>query len=382
MPTLLDYINNNAQTSFASLPLNGLDLALMNELGYLPLGEGQAQAASIALQDLQEKFASDSVAYSFIVNKQRVAIFQAMSKAPRFKDLQLSHYVNSVDAEYEKQFAAMVMELPHISHCQVVFRGTDETLIGWKEDFKMTYMSEIPAQRQAALYLRHILLDGSGPVILTGHSKGGNLALYAAAHLPAALQARIKQIFIFDAPGLHEHVLKSAGYQAIRHKICSIRPKDSIVGSMLNNDITSTFVDSKAIGVFQHNTTTWEIDGHLWKIADGQTALSQALELTFRKWTQELPNQELKIFFDTIFDLFMENDLATLDDLKADVLKSTSLFTSALSQLPVEKRQILTKSTISLLELFMKSRVSQLRLPKIKLLLDPLKTFLEDDVGD
>ncbi|WP_165329038.1 Mbeg1-like protein [Streptococcus tangpeifui] len=378
MPNILDYIKNHGEKTFSDLMLNSIDIAIINELGYLPLGEQLHLTQPVTLQALKEDFQASGkkVHYSFTVTKQRVELLKAVLAAPRYQGLSLVSYINDIDPQFEKQFAAMVLSLPNINHYQVIFRGTDETLIGWKEDFKMTYASEIPAQRQALAYLIKILEASDCRYTVTGHSKGGNLALYAAANLPEDFQARIDQLFIFDAPGLHNRVLHSQGYQAIRDKVLCLRPKDSIVGSMLKNDLASCFIESKAIGTFQHDVATWEVNGTDWQFASGPSELSQALEETFSQWTQELSKQELKILFDTVFDLFLENDVATLDDFQADILKSAKTIMTAFSQLPADKRQLLNKSALSLLSIFVKSRFEQLNFPNPKQLSEKWRNLL------
>ncbi|MFC3931287.1 Mbeg1-like protein [Streptococcus dentapri] len=380
MPTILDYVKENAHKDFGELSLNSVDIAVLNELGYLPLGEGVDLNQPVSFQTLKKIFfAHDQVlAYSFTVRKERVDLLYAVLEAPRYQGLQLLSYVNEIDSEYEKQFAAMVVELPKIAHRQAIFRGTDETFIGWKEDFKMTYMSEIPAQRRAKQFLIESLEQAPYKLVLSGHSKGGNLALYAASQIESSLQNKIDQILILDAPGLHDRILESQGYQLIKDKILAIRPKESIVGVMLSSDVPSLLVDSKELGLFQHNVSAWEITGSHWKLAQGQTALSQTLEVTFRVWTHELSKQELKALFDTVFDLLLDNNITSIDVFQTDVLKSASLLLGALSKLPADKRRVLTKSTTSLLEIFIKSHREQLTLPSFKSLSGQFKNFFDN----
>lgn len=375
MPTFLDYAKVYGQKSFTEQVLNSIDLAIFNELGYLPLGQGQALVQPISLQELKEDFlaSGQTLTYSFSITKERIALLETVLAAPRYQGIRLASYINDVDPEFEKQFAAMVIELPSINHHQVIFRGTDETFIGWKEDFKMTYLDEIPAQRQALVYLRKILEASPFTYTVTGHSKGGNLALYAASCLSEGLQAKIDQLVLFDAPGLHDRILASPGYQRISGKVLCLRPKDSIVGSVLKNDIPSYFIESKAIGTFQHNIASWEMEGKDWKFASGQSELSRAMEFTFGQWTQELSQKELKTIFDTVFDLFLENDVDTLDELQADVLRSARTIMAAFSQLPADKRQLLSKPAISLLSIFIKSRFQQVNPPSLDHVSDKIK---------
>lgn len=387
MTTIIDFVKTFGQVSFEDMPLSTIDMVMINELGYLPLDqwlEDSSKTGSIAQlgQAIIGRYQLQKD-YSFTVNRDRIELLEAMSQAERYQELSFSHYVSILDKDFEKQFAAVVMEIPSLDYAQVIFRGTDETFIGWKEDFKMTYMSEIPAQRQAKSYLTELLAeDRQKKVVVTGHSKGGNLGLFAASQVEASYQEQISYVLLLDAPGLHEAVLDSPGYQAIRLKVCALRPKDSIVGSMLNNTIKGIFVESQVPGLMQHNVMTWEIIGTAWSLVAGPSELSQALEVTFREWTKELGKPALKIYFDTIFDLFLQNDLDSIDEFRQQLLTNIRKILLALGQLPADKRQHLTDSTLKLLSIFVKSSASQVGLPKItapKDFQDWLLTYLKKD---
>uniref|UniRef100_UPI0035A0E8D3 Mbeg1-like protein n=1 Tax=Streptococcus ferus TaxID=1345 RepID=UPI0035A0E8D3 len=227
MTNFCDYVKQNSRNSFADLPLNEVDIACLNELAYLPLGDwlGQEQLAldKVALGQFRDYEKTLQVDLDFLITKERWNLFQAVLDSKRFEQLHLSYYTNEVSSEFERQFAAMMLEIPEIGHRQLIFRGTDDSLIGWKEDFQMTYMREIPAQRLAVTYLKHYLETTEGQLIISGHSKGGNLALYAASQQSSGQQERIQQIYLFDAPGLHQTVLSSPGYLAVRGKVVAIR---------------------------------------------------------------------------------------------------------------------------------------------------------------
>lgn len=136
----------------------------------------------------------------------------------RYKNLKLFGYVNDIDLEMQKQFAAMVYKI-NLDTYVIAFRGTDDSIIGWKEDFHMTYMEHVPAQQTAVHYVQKVMKAfPKATFILTGHSKGGNLATYASSQVEPALQDRIKQIYSFDAPGLTIRLLKQRDIKALLQK--------------------------------------------------------------------------------------------------------------------------------------------------------------------
>ena len=362
MANFIDYVKANAGQSFEDLPLNEVDIACLNELGYLPLGEWLQQPHltrdSLCLKDFLDKEALLHFKHDFLVTKERLVLLEILLSSQRFADLSLSYYANEISPEFERQFAAMVLSLPSLEHTQVIFRGTDDSLIGWQEDFRMTYMREIPAQRMASRYLADFLKDFDGQVVVSGHSKGGNLAVYASSHLLSSHQEKISAVYMFDAPGLHSSVLASFGYGNIQSKILAIRPKESIVGVMLTTGVEAKIVDSVSFGINQHNVANWQLDlylGQFIEVSKG-TDFSLALEKTFKTWNEELSSQELKIFFDTFFNLFMDNGIDSLNDFSSrnwDIpQKIGHVMTDYFRDLDDDKRRLMRKSLATLVSHF------------------------------
>ncbi|WP_057491080.1 Mbeg1-like protein [Streptococcus orisasini] len=362
MANFIDYVKANAGQSFEDLPLNEVDIACLNELGYLPLGEWLQQPHltrdSLCLRDFLDKEALVHFKNDFLVTKERLILLEILLSSQRFADLSLSYYANEISPEFERQFAAMVLSLPSLEHTQVIFRGTDDSLIGWQEDFRMTYMREIPAQRMASRYLADFLKDFDGQVVVSGHSKGGNLAVYASSHLLSSHQEKISAVYMFDAPGLHPSVLASFGYGNIQSKILAIRPKESIVGVMLTTGVEAKIVDSVSFGINQHNVANWQLDlylGQFIEVSKG-TDFSLALEKTFKTWNEELSSQELKIFFDTFFNLFMDNGIDSLNDFSSrnwDIpQKLGHVMTDYFRDLDDDKRRLMRKSLTTLVSHF------------------------------
>ena len=362
MANFIDYVKANAGQSFEDLPLNEVDIACLNELGYLPLGEWLQQPHltrdSLCLKDFLDKEALLHFKHDFLVTKERLVLLEILLSSQRFADLSLSYYANEISPEFERQFAAMVLSLPSLEHTQVIFRGTDDSLIGWQEDFRMTYMREIPAQRMASRYLADFLKDFDGQVVVSGHSKGGNLAVYASSHLLSSHQEKISAVYMFDAPGLHPSVLASFGYGNIQSKILAIRPKESIVGVMLTTGVEAKIVDSVSFGINQHNVANWQLDLHLGQFIEVSkgTDFSLALEKTFKTWNEELSSQELKIFFDTFFNLFMDNGIDSLNDFSSrnwDIpQKLGHVMTDYFRDLDDDKRRLMRKSLATLVSHF------------------------------
>lgn len=235
MPNLIDYLEKVKELTFDQEPLNILDKVCINEIGYLTYEKWLSASdlkKTINLHDYAEgkDLTPD---YSFMVTKERVDLAEAMVRSRRFAGLNLSDYCSVLDKEVEKQFAAMIFSLPELDYQQLVFRGTDDSVIGWKEDFQLTYSREIPAHRSAIAFLSEHLPNLSGHVTVSGHSKGGNLALYSAVQSSTALREQIAELLLLDSPGLMKSLLVKPSYQELKPKMTLIRPQDSVVGVML-----------------------------------------------------------------------------------------------------------------------------------------------------
>ena len=386
MATINGYLDYNKNRSFKDFAFNEADILCLNELGYFCFEELDASidfSKEVNLHEVLMPYVTGEKPFnhSFLVTEERVKLLQKVVASKRFVNLNLSDYVNDVDAEYERQFSAMVFTLPEINHHQLVFRGTDDTMIGWKEDFKLTYVQEIPAHRAAVAYLENYLEKYAGKVTISGHSKGGNLALYAVAHVNDLLREQIEKVYMLDAPGLQEKGLESDGYKAIRERVTVIRPEESIVGIMLYNDIEPIVVKSNASGIMQHAVTSWQFNEETGELilAERQTDLSQNLEKTFKQWMKELSSQELKILFDILFDTLMSSGIHSINDVTIDREFGAKLATSIASfySIGTEKKLLLAKSAKLFLQAFVgHSRLGNFSRDKINLSLPDFNSLL------
>ncbi len=155
--------------------------------------------------------------------------YHAVAANPRFSDVEMSAYCEQFDGGAQTQFAAVTFRLPS-GTLVVAFRGTDDSLVGWKEDFNMAFQYPVPAQVSAAEYLKKVASLWDGPILLTGHSKGGNLAVYAAMNAEDEIKDRVERIYSLDGPGFPEEVVKSFEYASVSDRIVKIVPDSSVVG--------------------------------------------------------------------------------------------------------------------------------------------------------
>ena len=317
MSTIFDYLDHVTYDSIYDRPFKELDVLALTELTYLPFDrivpQGDTTNIEVRLSDATDLV--DRIT-DFIVTDQHLQLVDSLATSKRFKNIKLLNYVDEYDPDVQKQFAAMTYRLTMDVYL-VVFRGTDDTLIGWKEDFHMTYMDHIPAQRRAASYLQHVMKEfPKGRFMVAGHSKGGNLAAYACSYLPDQLFKQVDAIYCYDSPGLNKSIIKTEGYQRIAHLIHRYVPQGSIVGMMLEVPEPATIVKSRAFGGFaQHDAFTWMVEKDGFVTLDQTSPDSQQMDQTLKQWVQEVPDSQLKKFFDTFFGLFLDAGVTSINDL-------------------------------------------------------------------
>ena len=382
MKNMLDYIKEFGHVSFEERAFSEIDALVLTELEYLPLekvvpsdenGENFVTVKEIAeymQEHKQELFAENPM----MMTEERHEVSQVIADAPRYQSLKFFGVVSVWDKDTTKQFAAVTVEVePSVR--LVVFRGTDDTLIGWKEDFLMTYSPLVAAQTDAKEYLAKQASLWDGDLMISGHSKGGNLAIYAAATQVEDVQLRIVDIFCFDSPGLYRSVLETKGYQNIVPLAMRYIPQDSLVGLMLESEVPYVIVKSNATGAMQHSAMTWEIeDGQFIKM-EKLTKNSQLNDQTFKKWTESVSDEELELFWNVFFELLFSVGIDTVNDLYGQFMHYVQEFLKAAGNMDEEKRELLTRIALLLVSTRFEvwkdsldmSELVQFEMPEVKL---------------
>ena len=268
MANVIDYLQWRGDLTFAQSSLNEVDSVLFVFLSYFDL-EGiiptDPENESISLKEaimLERVHHVDRPFYggAMIPSADIQLMARMMSRSARFANVRVTGLVSEIDREREMQFSAYTALLDDKS-IFVSFKGTDDTLIGWKEDMNMSFINEVPGQRWAVEYLNYIGSVTEGGIRIGGHSKGGNLAVYAAAKCKPEIQSRIIRVYNNDGPGFTNDFLVSQEYLRVKDRVLKLVPQDSVIGMLLGNDDNYTVVRSAKSGVIQHNCYLWEVKG-------------------------------------------------------------------------------------------------------------------------
>ena len=320
LANIIDYILWRGDLPVAQVPLGEVDALILSYLSYMPMdgivpGEDGGEPvplrdAALAMLGRSER-ENSPLAYSVKDDRKLLA---ALAQSVRFGTMRLCAFVNRVDGEAEEQFSAVTF-LPEAGPALIAYRGTDNTVVGWQEDFNMCFESEVPAQRDAAAYAEHMAQVLDGGIILGGHSKGGNLAAYAELFVSGETHRRIQAVYNFDGPGFNEEIVGSAAFAQRKRCVQTFVPQSSIVGVLMENDEVMTVVRSDGVGIFQHNPYTWQVMGGSFIPLPERTDSSRFADETVRHWLASLSPEVRRHAIDGIFEVLGASDGRNVADL-------------------------------------------------------------------
>ncbi len=264
-----------------------------------------------------------------------------LAEGGRHGDLRACGYVEEFCAETEKQFAAITFELEKGLY-YIAFRGTDASVVGWKEDFALSFHEEIPAQRAALRYVEEMMLRYPGHFYIGGHSKGGNLAVYAAMNLLETLQMRIKQVYSFDGPGFLREVYEKSRYKNINTIVSKIIPKSSVIGMILEEYADYKVVCSSAELHIQHNPYTWQVNGKEFVYLDSEDTFSRLVKRSLDGWLEQLNFNQRKQIINTIFGVLYDIGITSFYELTEQPREKLKMLLRCISNVdPEEKRFVI-----------------------------------------
>ncbi len=326
-------------------PFNEVDALVLSQFIYLkwehiiPGIDESEDAMSLRQMDdcMRKKMLSGEVFMDERYEADNRALYQAMLCSRRFGDLRCNYLAADKSEATETQFFAMTVFLDGALPV-VVFRGTDETMLGWKEDANMAYRSPVPGQTHASTYLKQVSLRLDGGFVTAGHSKGGILAVYSVLTAPDDIRDRVMRIYDYDGPGFKRRTRQRYGYEHIGDKICKIVPESSIIGMILEYSGAYRAVASTAKGAYQHNPYTWEITDGAFAYVDDVKPASRLFRDAITGWMDELSSEELEAVFKTMYDIISTTGAETTIELRKDKKAPVNMF-KALIDMPEDTKE-------------------------------------------
>lgn len=351
--SLYDYVKKFGNNSFVAMPFNEVDAAILSLLSYMNFNElvptlneegHDTIFSSMHHKDLEEYLLEGTVT----PNLDR-KLFRLCVNTKRYGSMHLNYILNHFDKEKIVQFFAITYILDN-DFAVVTYRGTDSSLVGWKEDLMMALDDHIPSFKVADTYLNDVssLLKGH-PIIVLGHSKGGVLSVYAASNAKKEVQDQIIRVFDLDGPGFNYALHDEEGYKRIYPKIYKYIPIDSLIGILLENRSHTKIVKAKSFSIFQHTPYNWYVNNTHFATATKQTKRSLSFSHNMRIFIQRLNEEDKKTFIDILFSIFEEAEVHTIHDLSKKIERKVfSAIKSVSSILKDEKKGAMFKKVISI----------------------------------
>ena len=353
MANMIDYILWRGDLTLKQSPFNYVDSLILSQLSYVLFEEFEG---SISLMDAAAMvFASkQKVTEGLLVSKEDTRLLSLVARSKRFGSMMLSGYANKIDAEEEKQFAAITI-YPGDATAYVSFRGTDDTLIGWKEDVNMSFIVPVPSQLESVEYLKAVCRNFTGKIRVGGHSKGGNLAVYAATFCNKSTQRRIIDIYNNDGPGFSSTIIEDERYVNVCHKIHTFVPQSSVVGMLLGHEEEYRVVHSTQTGLFQHDPYSWEVVGTDFIYLDQVSSKSRFIDKTLKEWIMGMDDEQKKVFVNSLYEIISVTEAKTLIDLSMSGVKNARIVLKSMSNLDSETRKMISKTFSQLMKIVRKN---------------------------
>ena len=331
MINLNEYIKAVGDFTFCDKPFNEIDNLIFSQLAYIDFENIITSSAycvelSYALKKYYELHSEKEIENLIKISHKAVELLGVCAETKRFGNTRLCHYVNNVNEQIDKQFSAVNFILNDGS-LLVAFRGTDITVTGVKESAMLSYMFPVPAQIEALHYFQEAAMNHNGDVRVCGHSKGGNLAVFAAVNCSNSLKKKIAGVYENDAPGFPKWFFDRYDYQQIKDKITLITPNSSVIGRMLFHDAKPVIVKSTHNGLKQHQVSSWVInDDYSLDTVENYDFQSDLVCEYINNLIDYIGDDDLELFFDTIEYIFVNSGVDDFYDLKEfDVKKVISL---------------------------------------------------------
>ena len=341
---ILDYLDWRGDLPFSAAPFCEVDNLIFSMLSFVdfsPAVSPDPLGTPVRLPDVweavREKYPGGED-FGEVIPRHVNTLFERAAASVRFRDVYAAGFRNVIEEEEVTQFAAVTFILPDDS-LFIAFRGTDDTLVGWREDFHLSFTKPVHAQQLAADYVGEMAAVYSGPVRTGGHSKGGNLAVYAAAFCPEHIRRRIATAYSNDGPGFLTEIIGSPEFREAEEKVVTFVPQSSVVGMLLGHNESYQVIEStEQNGILQHDPFSWSVRGPSFVHLGGLSPDGKRHNETLAEWLEGITPEGRRRFTDTVFGLLDSTGAKTVSDLSQDRLQKLGTLAKSYTELDKESR--------------------------------------------
>ncbi|MBR0417422.1 MAG: DUF2974 domain-containing protein [Firmicutes bacterium] len=316
MGTIVNYIRWRGDIGFSYRPLTPIDAVVLGQISYFDLRNVYVPGKRQTLGELFDRQLADGSFESTSLDPKDDAeeFLRAAAASRRFRNIRVLDYADVYRSEDDVQFAAETLRLDDGS-IVVAFRGTDDTLAGWREDFMISF-TKPESQIMALEYLKKVL-KWHRRVYVCGHSKGGNLALYATCGLDDRQLGKVKAVFLNDSPGLCYDVVSKKQIDRIDPIATMIMPSDSVVGRIFEPELSNKIiVKSQNSAIMAHSGYSWLVEDNDFVRAESFSTGSGVVKSSLYKWLENEGLEQREKLVNNIFDILKEGGYERLSDFK------------------------------------------------------------------
>ncbi|MGM9948147.1 Mbeg1-like protein [Floccifex sp.] len=352
MSDLFDYLSWRSDLDLNQDSFHEMDALIFSRLSYIPFD-------GIVSEDFKETISLKEAAKIFIEQERKVyknedlRLLKELMQAPRYMDCLLCGYVNQIETEQEKQFSALCIQLNKKLTC-ISYRGTDNTFVGWKEDFNMAFITPVPSQKCAIAYCNQAMKNILSHFILVGHSKGGNLAVYASCMLTKRNQKKIAAVYNFDGPGFESSFFEQSHYIEMQEKIMTFIPQSSVVGLLLEHKEKHNIVLSDTVSILQHDVYSWQVHQNQLIRCEELTKDSQVIDASIKEWVSQLDVNQRQQFVDALYMVLKETDIQTIEEFSSQSIKNIGKLMSSFKNMSEEDKKNIGETIQQFLKIIFK----------------------------
>lgn len=351
MSNILTYAAELKDLTFEEVAFGTVDCLIFSQLSYMSFDNFvfgyQDGQPSRPISDLMKHPDKEFLYHGILMGKETEQLVEVIGNSKRYGHIKMNFYENYFDEQSVEQFSAITFMISD-NFSLVAYRGTDDSFVGWKEDFDMTFLTPIPAQVRAMKYLNAVGNLTNGKIIVSGHSKGGNLAVFALMNANADVQNKIVKVYNHDGPGFTQEVIDSPLYLKVKDRIQTILPHSSVVGMLMHQSDEFLVVESTRFWVMQHDPFSWVVNGRDFAYKEGLSEGSRLFSKSLNEWLNSIPHEKRMTFVDTMFNLLDATGTKDVTHLTADMIKSAYTILNALNDIDPEVRHFCYETLISL----------------------------------
>lgn len=321
MGNIIDYVEEYGKYSLLERPFNEVDSLVLCQLTYLSYGEFvpgiKEEGHPVSIQLIYQHPDRDKILDDYWYRQNNKTLFEAVARSRRFGTLKMNYYVNIINEGEQTQFCAMTYVLED-KNIYLAYRGTDATIVGWKEDLNLAFSKPLNSQKLATEYMNQVAGYIAGEFYAGGHSKGGNLAVYAAMNCKEETREKLLRVFNHDGPGFRPEIRQQGHYEEIKDRVVKFIPRSSLVGTILEDQRDFEILESYGVGMIQHNAYSWKVEGNAFVRAQNMSQGKLRRDAALNEWILSLTEEETHAFVDTLYEVVAASEASNVFQFGAD----------------------------------------------------------------